>query len=282
MSVTSSFFPFYIVIVGCNEFFIKSLFESWYGQVKLSRMKRTYFLYRVAVFIAHGCLLSFFFQLPPAPAALIAGTLAFIGCTELIAASLSNAVFVRTGRPLKGLHLLYMAIFAAAVLLVWKVRPWQPGIAFKLLDFFGLGPASWQGYRDIFATLLVYFIASIPANYAIRWLLNKPEDPTWADIVAGEALYAKPGEQPTAHHQIAPTAEATASPTLKGGRIVGVLERWIVIALLSRGEMAAIGFIFTAKSIARYRDFNKPDFTEYYLIGTLYSVIIALALSTLL
>ncbi|HOD90893.1 MAG TPA: DUF3307 domain-containing protein, partial [Thermotogota bacterium] len=35
-------------------------------------------------------------------------------------------------------------------------------------------------------------------------------------------------------------------------------------------------FILTAKSLARFKQLNDRDFAEYYLIGTLFSVLIAL------
>lgn len=43
-------------------------------------------------------------------------------------------------------------------------------------------------------------------------------------------------------------------------------------------QYAAIGLVFTAKSIARYDEITKnPSFAEYYLVGTLLSVIIAVS-----
>lgn len=46
--------------------------------------------------------------------------------------------------------------------------------------------------------------------------------------------------------------------------------------------MAAVGLVFTAKSIVRYKEFDRKEFAEYYLVGTLYSILIALALTSLL
>ncbi|MDI9478583.1 MAG: hypothetical protein QM345_07535, partial [Bacillota bacterium] len=44
----------------------------------------------------------------------------------------------------------------------------------------------------------------------------------------------------------------------------------------SFGHVSSIGIIFTAKSLARYRELRDDKFVEYYLLGTLASLLIAL------
>ncbi len=63
----------------------------------------------------------------------------------------------------------------------------------------------------------------------------------------------------------------------KSGRWIGILERMLVLALSMLGEYSAIAFVFTAKSIARFKEIEQDrDFAEVYLLGTLSSVAIAL------
>ena len=63
----------------------------------------------------------------------------------------------------------------------------------------------------------------------------------------------------------------------KSGRWIGILERMLVLALSMLGEYSAIAFVFTAKSIARFKEIEQNrDFAEVYLLGTLASVTIAL------
>ena len=51
----------------------------------------------------------------------------------------------------------------------------------------------------------------------------------------------------------------------------------LVLALSMLGEYSAIAFVFTAKSIARFKEIEQNrDFAEVYLLGTLASVTIAL------
>lgn len=59
------------------------------------------------------------------------------------------------------------------------------------------------------------------------------------------------------------------------GRIIGKLERVMISSLVLSGQLGAIGFVLTAKSIARYKQLEDKDFAEKYLVGTLTSAIIA-------
>ncbi|SFI43330.1 Protein of unknown function [Tindallia magadiensis] len=63
------------------------------------------------------------------------------------------------------------------------------------------------------------------------------------------------------------------------GQLIGNLERLLILILLSLNQFTAIGLVFTAKSITRYDKITKEkEFAEYYLLGTLYSVIATLLL----
>ncbi|HEX6206847.1 MAG TPA: hypothetical protein VF058_00660 [Actinomycetota bacterium] len=68
---------------------------------------------------------------------------------------------------------------------------------------------------------------------------------------------------------------------LKGGRIIGPLERWLIFSLVLSGNAVAAGFITAAKSLARFpelgRSANIRLDTEYLLVGSLVSWTLALA-----
>ena len=67
------------------------------------------------------------------------------------------------------------------------------------------------------------------------------------------------------------------------GAVVGVLERLIMGIFVLMGQFAAIGLIFTAKSVARYNRISEnQSFAEYYLIGSLFSMISVLVTYVLL
>ena len=73
-----------------------------------------------------------------------------------------------------------------------------------------------------------------------------------------------------------------AGDKLRTGGIIGVLEKLLALIFLSVGEYMAIGLVLTAKSIARYDKISKSaSFAEYYLIGTLSSIIMVLMIYVL-
>lgn len=59
------------------------------------------------------------------------------------------------------------------------------------------------------------------------------------------------------------------------GRMIGILERMLVLTLVLVGQWGALGLVMAAKSIARFEDLKHRSFSEYYLIGTLASVLVA-------
>ena len=63
-----------------------------------------------------------------------------------------------------------------------------------------------------------------------------------------------------------------SSPRL--GQLIGMLERWLVACALLTGAWSAVGLIIAAKSLARFKEFEDRNFAEYYLIGTLTSLLI--------
>jgi len=59
------------------------------------------------------------------------------------------------------------------------------------------------------------------------------------------------------------------------GRAIGILERILLLPLVILGEWGGIGLILAAKSLARFKELDSRPFAEYYLIGTLTSVVVA-------
>lgn len=69
----------------------------------------------------------------------------------------------------------------------------------------------------------------------------------------------------------------------KAGRVIGTVERVIMLLFMAIGEYSAVGLVLTAKSIARYDRISKDkDFAEYYLLGTLMSVVSVIVVSFLI
>ncbi len=85
-----------------------------------------------------------------------------------------------------------------------------------------------------------------------------------------------PPREPTEDPDPAPGSRATTAPPARIGEAIGILERLVVVTLVLTGSTAAIGFVIAAKTLARFRQLDDRAFAEYYLLGTLASVTIAL------
>lgn len=68
--------------------------------------------------------------------------------------------------------------------------------------------------------------------------------------------------------------------TKKAGKVIGTLERIIMLFFLLIKQYSSVGLVLTAKSIARYNKISEDkEFAEYYLLGTLLSTICVLIIS---
>jgi hypothetical protein len=58
------------------------------------------------------------------------------------------------------------------------------------------------------------------------------------------------------------------------GRTIGYLERLLLASLFLLGQLGAIGWVIAAKAFARSRQISEsPAFCEYFLVGTLFSLL---------
>jgi hypothetical protein len=89
-----------------------------------------------------------------------------------------------------------------------------------------------------------------------------------------ESVTGGPDHDPTTDDP-RPIGEGMASPA-KLGATIGILERLVVVALVLAGQAAAIGLVIAAKTLARFKQLDDRKFAEYYLLGTLASVAVAL------
>lgn len=131
-------------------------------------------------------------------------------------------------------------------------------------------------------TLGFAFLAS-PANHLVRCFVGKSPDGQLAYSIRrsrrtiGAATANLPVSEVAAAKDAAREGEAGENTALRAGRAIGTLERWIMVALILVGQYSLIGLVLTAKSIARFKKIEQdPEFAEYYLLGTLYSTLIAL------
>jgi hypothetical protein len=86
---------------------------------------------------------------------------------------------------------------------------------------------------------------------------------------------------------VKPAGEPQASDRLKGGRLLGPMERLLIVGLGLAGQLAVATAVVAAKSIIRFPEINAQkarenggigidEVTEYFLVGSFASWILAL------
>lgn len=65
--------------------------------------------------------------------------------------------------------------------------------------------------------------------------------------------------------------DISANPEPARGRVIGYLERSLILVLILTGNIGAIGFVLAAKGFTRFKQLDDRDSAEYVLIGTLLS-----------
>jgi hypothetical protein len=111
--------------------------------------------------------------------------------------------------------------------------------------------------ESILLVSVVYVLVIFGGGYFIRVLIG----PLWKEE----------GQTKKEHDEV-----------INAGLYIGWLERFLILTALFLQSPATAGFILAAKSIARYPELKSVRFAEYFLIGTLLSVAIAIGGATIL
>ncbi len=80
----------------------------------------------------------------------------------------------------------------------------------------------------------------------------------------------------------APPPESGDKITLRAGRVIGILERLLIFVGLVASSWEILAGVVALKTVARYSDLDKQDKAEYFLIGSLASILWAVAMTALI
>jgi hypothetical protein len=137
-------------------------------------------------------------------------------------------------------HLMTVAVAAFLV-----VRPPVQTIVLRLTEI--------RLYQDkILLVLVIYVLVIFGGGYFIRGLIG----PLWK-----EDFLHTPRQR---------------DDVVNAGLYIGWLERFLVLTALFLQSPATVGLILAAKSIARFPELKSVRFAEYFLIGTLLSISLAI------
>jgi Protein of unknown function (DUF3307) len=110
-----------------------------------------------------------------------------------------------------------------------------------------------EPYREkILFVLVVYVAAVFAGGYVVRYITR--------------SLLEK----------LPDTGDETHAELQNAGLYIGWLERILILMAVILRSPATIGLVLTAKSIVRYPELRSGRFAEYFLIGTLLSILLAI------
>lgn len=106
--------------------------------------------------------------------------------------------------------------------------------------------------NEALAVVAAVFLCLKESNFAIRWLFQ--------------------------HYKLMETVDALEdAPKTENGRIIGSLERLLLLLFLWEGAALAAGFIVAVKGLARFKKMEEHQaFAEYVIIGTFLSILLTL------
>ena len=179
-----------------------------------------------------------------------------------------------------------IVISLLSLLALWNIRLWcvalSIGTSHLLID---LGKTYlkkddvWVFVFDQILHILILLIATWLCVNQLCWTtpdwLTSPVQKV-GSFVAAALLCWKPAnlfiKEILKYNQV--SFPADDSSTFHAGKLIGTIERWLILAFILLGRYEVIGFLIAAKSIIRFGNDNRNE-TEYFLAGTLLSIAIA-------
>lgn len=175
----------------------------------------------------------------------------FVGVFHLLVDAVSARIRHRGGTSAHHLFLGDQLAHLLVVLVGWSLidaTAWQVAPVVAALG--GVGHLPWSEMTTGALYLSAFVFAHEGGNTIVRGVL--PEDGPEAE---GEDLGV--------------------------GYLIGSLERWIILLLGLAGLWEAVALVVAVKSIARFEELKHRAFAEYFLVGTLTSVLVAIVLVVL-
>ncbi|ORW84935.1 hypothetical protein AWB92_28810 [Mycobacterium sp. IEC1808] len=156
-----------------------------------------------------------------------------------------------------------LAVFAAALVLLIGLSGWSSPVHGLI--------ARWSGWAqlplsDVTPTRLLMIVAVVLVQFATGNQLVR--------LVLGSVGAVRPAGEPQ------------PSDRLKGGRLLGPMERLLILSLGVGGQVAAASAVVAAKGIIRFPELSAQknrngdvgidEVTEYFLVGSFTSWLLAL------
>lgn len=132
--------------------------------------------------------------------------------------------------------------------------------------------------------ILIYILATSVSGHIVKFIIGSlPSE--FANFegeltLKNQIAAGKEKIQPSADNRFTEEYHyfTYSAPLRSRGKLIGYLERLLVVLLTAAGAYQSIAFIIAAKSIARFKQLNDRNWAEYFLLGTLSSIFLGLVL----
>ena len=175
-----------------------------------------------------------------------------------------------------------LIVFGLAWLVSWDVCFWWGALIIGVVH---LGIDMWKSYREEKVTWFVLdqvLHLLVIAGVAYAWTnchdWSLPFGIELWHVAAAVAVLVcwKPAnifiKLMLKHYSVNMPEEKTSG--FNAGALIGIIERWLILAFVIMQRYEALGLLIAAKSIIRFGD-KETAKTEYVLAGTLMSIFIA-------
>jgi len=187
----------------------------------------------------------------------------------------ASALSVRTYLVLLALAAIHLLLDAAKLRFTTSGLVYDGAFAYvfdQIIHFLTIVFAAWLLTPGL-ALAQVLSLAGLARAVQTKWLAVPV---VYVAIVFGGGYLIRDLTRNLAEGIKGQAAHKSNEQLQNAGLYIGWLERFLVITALLLQSPATVGLILTAKSIARYPEFKSERFAEYFLIGTLLSISIAI------
>jgi uncharacterized membrane protein YqjE len=222
----------------------------------------------------------------PEPVSTIRALLATAGATAATA-----GLAALSGLP--ALDVVLLGVITAVVLTVWtfsdqsKFKQYGPGYPLLLILTVLVGALAMTGSFDAATGPL----ADWYSNLAFPFVKSVTLDQFLLAVGAGIFLLATANRVVRLVLDAAGTPAVVGESALRGGRVLGPLERLFVFGMVLSGDLTAAAVVIAAKGLLRLPEIRdsasqsegaSDHVTEYFLIGTFMSWLVATGLAVLI
>jgi hypothetical protein len=129
--------------------------------------------------------------------------------------------------------------------------------------------------EKILAILIVVLCATVVSGVIVQ-IVTEPVPTNELYLVDEKVIVTETSDMGQVTQKERRTETSYARDTRQGiprGTVIGYLERLIVVFVVCVGDYSVLGFIVAAKSLARFKKLDNQEWAEYFLVGTLCSLL---------